>query len=192
VREENREGGYLEGLETNDILVREQEGIMRTQYPRLAQQASQTITTMTFDGTRGVIHASPRIPSRPKPSPATNLTPDGKWAPPHFWTANYDMLYAKRCMAILLSRSPRKSNLVIMKGRQWIVDWETGDLKRVGPPEYGEVTEMDRKMRRASWKGSLARDERKGSLCGGQDDVYRINHFGDVVKGGGQWGGAGK
>jgi len=50
------------------------------------------------------------------------------------------MMYAKRCMAILTHRSPRKSNLVIVKGKQWIVDWATGKMARVSPPEYGEVT----------------------------------------------------
>jgi len=49
------------------------------------------------------------------------------------------MQYAKRCMAILTCRSPRKSNFVIMKGKQWIVDWATGALTRWEPPEYGEV-----------------------------------------------------
>ena len=50
----------------------------------------------------------------------------------------YDMMYAKRCMAVLTSRSPRKSNLVIMKGKQWIVDWATGAFTRCEPPDYGE------------------------------------------------------
>ena len=49
------------------------------------------------------------------------------------------MMYAKRCMAILTHRSPRKSNLVIMKGKQWIVDWATGALTRCEPPDYGEL-----------------------------------------------------
>jgi hypothetical protein len=49
------------------------------------------------------------------------------------------MMYAKRCMAILTSRSPRKTNLVIMKGKQWIIDWATGALTRCEPPGYGEV-----------------------------------------------------
>jgi hypothetical protein len=49
------------------------------------------------------------------------------------------MMYAKRCMAILTHRSPRKSNLVIMKGKQWIVDWATGSLTRCEPPDYGEL-----------------------------------------------------
>ena len=42
-------------------------------------------------------------------------------------------------MAILTCRAPRKSNLVIMKGKQWMVDWATGALTRCTPPDYGEV-----------------------------------------------------
>ena len=63
----------------------------------------------------------------------------GKWRPEHQWSATYDMLYAKRCMAILTDRSPRKSDLVIMKGKQWVVDWATGALTRCEPPDYGEI-----------------------------------------------------
>jgi hypothetical protein len=43
-------------------------------------------------------------------------------------------------MAVLTERSPRKSNLVIMKGKQWVVDWSTGTLTRCQPPGYEEVT----------------------------------------------------
>lgn len=42
-------------------------------------------------------------------------------------------------MAILTCRAPRKTNLVIMKGKQWIVDWATGALTRCAPPDYGEL-----------------------------------------------------
>ncbi|PMD34423.1 hypothetical protein L207DRAFT_409429, partial [Hyaloscypha variabilis F] len=73
-------------------------------------------------------------PSVPNPS----ISADGKWKPTHHWSHFYDMMYAKRCMAILTHRSPRKSNLVIMKGKQWIVDWATGSLTRCEPPDYGE------------------------------------------------------
>ena len=52
-------------------------------------------------------------------------------------------LYAKRCMAILTHRSPRKSNLVIMMGKQWVVDWATGKLERCQPPDYGELDGKD-------------------------------------------------
>ena len=49
------------------------------------------------------------------------------------------MIYAKHCMAILLSQSPRKSNIIIMNGKQWIVNWDTGELTRREPPDYNEI-----------------------------------------------------
>ena len=55
------------------------------------------------------------------------------------------MIYAKHCMAVLLSRSPRKSNLIVIKGKQWVVDWETGKLTRCDPPDYAEI-ENDRRV----------------------------------------------
>jgi hypothetical protein len=48
------------------------------------------------------------------------------------------MLYAKLCYAVLLFRSPRKSNYVIAKGKKWFVDWTTGRMIRVLPPGYFE------------------------------------------------------
>lgn len=76
-------------------------------------------------------------------APNPSITPEGKWRPQHQWTHFYDMLYAKRCMAILTHRSPRKSNLVIMMGKQWVVDWATGKLERCQPPDYGELDWKD-------------------------------------------------
>ncbi|KAK2629084.1 hypothetical protein QTJ16_002187 [Diplocarpon rosae] len=72
-------------------------------------------------------------------TPNPSVTSDGKWRPQHQWTHFYDMLYAKRCMAILTHRSPRKSNLMILMGKQWVVDWGTGKLERCSPPDYGEI-----------------------------------------------------
>jgi hypothetical protein len=63
----------------------------------------------------------------------------GKWFPEHGWTTAHDMLYAKLCYSNLFFRSPRKSNYIISKGKQWYVDWATGRMVRVLPPEYGEV-----------------------------------------------------
>lgn len=63
----------------------------------------------------------------------------GKWFPDHRWTEAHDMLYAKLCFNNLLFRSPRKSNYIISKGKQWFVDWSTGKMVRVLPPAYGEV-----------------------------------------------------
>ncbi|KOS18713.1 Uncharacterized protein ESCO_000196 [Escovopsis weberi] len=62
----------------------------------------------------------------------------GKWLPEHRWTAAHDLLYAKLCYNVLLFSSPRKSDFVIRKGKQWFVDWSTGDMTRVLPPPYRE------------------------------------------------------
>ncbi|ESZ95127.1 hypothetical protein SBOR_4494 [Sclerotinia borealis F-4128] len=93
----------------------------------------------------GLIGGRPRRHHRilhrrtPNPTPSHSFCPEtGKWQPEHAWSPRYDMLYARKCMAVLTSRSPRKSNFLIMKGKQWIVDWNTGSLIRCEPPEYGE------------------------------------------------------
>jgi len=80
-----------------------------------------------------------RRASEPTPRHPSIDLETGKWRPEHHWSAMYDMIYAKRCMAILTSWSPRKSKFVIIKEKQWIVDWATGQLTRVGPPDYREV-----------------------------------------------------
>ena len=60
----------------------------------------------------------------------------GKWYPEHRWSSAHDLLYAKLCYSNLLFRSPRKSNYIINKGREWFVDWATGKMVRVLPPGY--------------------------------------------------------
>jgi hypothetical protein len=89
---------------------------------------------------RVVLNITRTRPTGPSISPET-----GKWQPDHGWSARKDMIYAKHCMAILLSKSPRKSNFIIIKGRQWVVDWETGKLTRCDPPDYAEI-ENDRRV----------------------------------------------
>jgi len=72
--------------------------------------------------------------------PNESINPDtGKWEPRHPWTIQHDQLYAKLCFSVLLFKSPRKSNYVVSKGKQWYVDWQTGRMVRVLPPGYGEV-----------------------------------------------------
>ncbi|KAK0623191.1 hypothetical protein B0T14DRAFT_427852 [Immersiella caudata] len=63
----------------------------------------------------------------------------GKWTPRTKWTETHDQLYAKLCYAVLLFKSPRKSNYVVMDGRRWYVDWKSGRMIRLLPPAYGEV-----------------------------------------------------
>ncbi|KAK5989989.1 hypothetical protein PT974_08252 [Cladobotryum mycophilum] len=72
------------------------------------------------------------------PNPAVDPH-TGKWFPENQWTTAHDLLYAKLCYSNLLFRSPRKSNYIISKGKQWFVDWGTGRMVRVLPPTYGEV-----------------------------------------------------
>lgn len=95
------------------------------------------------------------IPHNPTPNPRQSVVPTrrlsvssyhnegvepetGKWRPRHLWTSTHDMVYAKLCYAVLLFKSPRKSNFVIFKGQRWHIDWSTGQMSRVQPPSYGE------------------------------------------------------
>ncbi|KJZ72894.1 hypothetical protein HIM_07657 [Hirsutella minnesotensis 3608] len=72
--------------------------------------------------------------------PNASINPHtGKWFPEHRWSSAHDLLYAKLCYSNLLFRSPRKSNYIISRGKQWFVDWGTGKMVRVLPPTYGEV-----------------------------------------------------
>lgn len=70
--------------------------------------------------------------------PNENINEHGKWSPEHRWTSTHDMVYAKLCYAVLLFKSPRKSNFIIVKGKRWFVDWATGQMNRVLPPSYDE------------------------------------------------------
>jgi len=79
------------------------------------------------------------------------------------------MMYAKRCMAVLTHRSPRKSNLVIMKGKRWMVDWATGRLERCEPPDYGEVLT-------AAGNGKIG----EGVIVVQRE--LRVGQYGDVVR----------
>lgn len=63
-------------------------------------------------------------------------------------------------MAVLTHRSPRKSNLVIMKGKRWVVDWATGKLEREGPPDYIEVVGGD--LSRVGTRGKVG--EAQGTM----------------------------
>lgn len=102
-----------------------------------AEAALDALRDMGLINSRSRRHRTLR--RTPNPNPSHSFCPEtGKWRPEHAWSPRYDMIYAKKCMAILTSRSPRKSNYLIMKGKQWIVDWSTGSLTRCEPPEYGE------------------------------------------------------
>ena len=81
-----------------------------------------------------------RLSTSSYPHPAIDPH-SGKWFPEHNWSSAHDLLYAKLCYSNLLFRSPRKSNYIISKGKQWYVDWESGRMVRVLPPGYGEVND---------------------------------------------------
>ncbi|KAL7941598.1 hypothetical protein V8C42DRAFT_172374 [Trichoderma barbatum] len=82
----------------------------------------------------------PFHPMSTSPHPNPSVDPHtGKWFPEHQWSTAHDLLYAKLCYSNLLFRSPRKSNYIISKGKQWFVDWGTGRMVRVLPPAYGEI-----------------------------------------------------
>lgn len=75
--------------------------------------------------------------------PNEAINPDsGKWEPRHPWTVTHDQLYAKLCFSVLLFKSPRKSNYIVSKGKQWYVNWQTGRMIRILPPEYGETESL--------------------------------------------------
>ncbi|PHH77027.1 hypothetical protein CDD83_4176 [Cordyceps sp. RAO-2017] len=94
----------------------------------------------THDGTTGPPRIEPprRLSTTTYPNPSVDPH-TGKWFPEHKWSSAHDLLYAKLCYSNLLFRSPRKSNYIISKGKQWFVDWGTGRMVRVLPPTYGEV-----------------------------------------------------
>jgi hypothetical protein len=109
--------------------------------PNTTSMSTGTVEPVSRNTTsRVVLNITRTRPTGPSISPET-----GKWQPDHGWSARKDMIYAKHCMAVLLSRSPRKSNLIIIKGKQWVVDWETGKLTRCDPPDYAEI-ENDRRV----------------------------------------------
>lgn len=101
---------------------------------------------------RPVMHSFHAGPGRPDPLSRLSITSypneaiddlSGKWAPAHYWGPQHDMRYAKLCYSVLLFRSPRKSNYIVSKGKKWFVDWMTGRMVRVLPPEYGEIDLYD-------------------------------------------------
>ncbi|RKF65852.1 putative ph domain-containing protein [Erysiphe neolycopersici] len=61
----------------------------------------------------------------------SNFTQNSKWRPSHHWSPSYDMIYAKRCLAVLTSCMPRKSNTVIVNGEFYLVDWVTGHMSKL-------------------------------------------------------------
>ncbi|POS83949.1 hypothetical protein EPUL_005336, partial [Erysiphe pulchra] len=61
----------------------------------------------------------------------SNFNQNSKWRPSHHWSPSYDIIYAKRCLAVLTSCMPRKSNTVIVNGEFYLVDWVTGHMSKL-------------------------------------------------------------
>lgn len=106
-----------------------------------AQNAIDSDSEGSEDEDGGLFSRGPRLAHRLSTTSYHNASIDpfsGKWFPEHKWSEAHDMLYAKLCYSNLLFRSPRRSNYIISKGKQWFVDWATGRMVRVLPPGYDE------------------------------------------------------
>jgi len=156
----------------NTALVQDQARLISETYPHLVgNEITQVPSSSSSAGgrintpstpprplTASVPAFSPRRPKTAPVLPRPSIDEEsGKWHPDSQWSAMHDMMYAKRCMAVLMHRSPRKTNYVIMKGKQWIVDWATGKLTRWGPPEYDEEVGDGKEELRISQYGSPIR-----------------------------------
>jgi hypothetical protein len=169
-------------------MMREQQEIITRQFPRLAETAipelpeeenpEEEITPASeiTPSSRPLRQRSSIIPAimgvcsgphAPNPNISTST---GKWAPQPPKTPWTEMQYAKRCMAILTSRSPRKSNLVIMKGRRWVIDWATGKLTKWVPPSNEGLPEYEN----VGLEKILVESER--------DEVWSVRQYGDIVR----------
>ncbi|KAJ3955703.1 hypothetical protein N0V92_007785 [Colletotrichum tropicale] len=110
----------LDVLNTLDSIAADTQSTVGPSYARNNEPISSRLSTTSY--------------------PNEAIDPDtGKWSPEHQWTSAHDLLYAKLCYSVLLFKSPRKSNYIISKGKQWFVDWATGRMIRVLPPAYGEI-----------------------------------------------------
>lgn len=112
----------------------------RSPPPQPRSPASGKQQALPRDGSGGPPRFGPRRRFSTTTYPNISIDPHtGKWFPDHQWSSAHDLLYAKLCYSNLLFRSPRKSDYIINKGKQWFVDWGTGRMVRVLPPTYGEI-----------------------------------------------------
>lgn len=91
-----------------------------------------------------------RRPPRPQQEEENCFSESGKWAPAQNITAEANMRYARRCMAILCGDAPRQSDYIIKDGKRYKLSWEKKEMvleeKPVirtefppPPPTYEEV-----------------------------------------------------
>jgi len=173
-------------IERNLEMMREQQEIITRQFPRLAETAIPEETNPEEEITpapditpsRPLRHQSSIIPAIMSVCTSTSPSPPnpnisastGKWAPQPPRTPWTEMQYAKRCMAILTSRSPRKSNLVIMQGRRWVIDWATGKLTKWVPPSNESLPEYES----VGLEKILVENER--------EEIWSVRQYGDIVR----------
>ncbi|KAL2213192.1 PH domain-like protein [Sarocladium strictum] len=139
-----RRSSTPEPLPSTELLTEATETALSREEPQSEPELESEMHHAPGDDPGSIPHITPRIdpPHRLStssyPNPAINPH-SGKWFPEHNWSSAHDLLYAKLCYSNLLFRSPRKSNYIISKGKQWYVDWGTGRMVRVLPPTYGEI-----------------------------------------------------
>jgi hypothetical protein len=51
----------------------------------------------------------------------------------------YDLVYAKRCMHVLLAKTPRQTPVAVWKGERWVVDWSSGKVEKYRPAAREEA-----------------------------------------------------
>ncbi|KAL7276080.1 hypothetical protein RUND412_000927 [Rhizina undulata] len=56
------------------------------------------------------------------------ITEDGKWCPPPTITAEANLRYARRCMAVLCGDAPRQSDYVVVDGQRYKLLWEKKEM----------------------------------------------------------------
>lgn len=127
--------------EVAELLAQDESSTFPDHEVEHAQNAIDSDSEESEDEDGGAFSRGPRLAHRLSTTSYHNASVDpfsGKWFPEHKWSEAHDMLYAKLCYSNLLFRSPRRSNYIISKGKQWFVDWATGRMVRVLPPDYGE------------------------------------------------------
>ncbi|CAZ86586.1 unnamed protein product [Tuber melanosporum] len=88
------------------------------------------------------------------PAPAATIPPNiqrpqipsEKWSPPRILTAEANIRYTRRCMAVLCGDAPRQSNYVVQDGKRYKIIWEKREMVLekiwVDLPRYEDVVEL--------------------------------------------------
>ncbi|KAI5845187.1 hypothetical protein DFP73DRAFT_512855 [Morchella snyderi] len=81
-----------------------------------------------------------RLPQQQQQTTDVDVSASGKWAPAQAVTAEANMRYARRCMAVLVGDAPRQSDYVIQDGKRYRLVYEKKTLE---PVEEGAGTGAD-------------------------------------------------